>query len=138
MSTIKTYPSKIDNWFIIVVLGTFTASLVSVFFKPDWIAVMIILSIVSLVLLPIVFNTNYRIKGQLLKVQSGIILNLSIDISTINRITATRSILSAPALSLDRLEVFYNKYDSVVISPRNKADFIAQLKQINPNISIDL
>lgn len=42
--------------------------------------------------------------------------------------------LSSPALSLDRLEVFYNKFDSVIISPQNKEDFIVALQNINPAI----
>jgi hypothetical protein len=42
--------------------------------------------------------------------------------------------MSSPALSLDRIEIFYNKFDSVIISPKNKADFVAELKSINPAI----
>lgn len=57
-----------------------------------------------------------------------------IDINTIKSIEPTHTILSAPASSLDRLRISYNKYDDVVISPRRKEEFIRQLHSINPNI----
>ena len=59
-----------------------------------------------------------------------------IDIATITKIENTNSVLSAPALSMDRIEVFYNKYDSVVISPGDKAGFIARLKETNPEVIV--
>jgi hypothetical protein len=46
----------------------------------------------------------------------------------------TAGLLCSPALSLDRIEIFYNKFDSVIASPENKADFVAELKSINPAI----
>jgi len=46
----------------------------------------------------------------------------------------TNSILSAPALSFDRIEIFYNRFDSIVISPGDNAAFIADLKEINSAI----
>jgi len=38
--------------------------------------------------------------------------------------------------SLDRLEIFYNRFDSVVISPEDKAGFIAELTKLNPEIEV--
>ncbi|RYE20562.1 MAG: hypothetical protein EOP51_17605 [Sphingobacteriales bacterium] len=81
------------------------------------------------------FNTVYTITNtQLLKVKSSFVFNKQIPITGITKIVPTKSILSAPALSLDRIEIFYNTYDSVVISPKDKQEFIAQLKTINPAI----
>jgi hypothetical protein len=37
---------------------------------------------------------------------------------------------------LDRIAVVYNKYDEVLISPKEREDFIAELLKINPNIEI--
>jgi hypothetical protein len=79
-------------------------------------------------------TTYYTIDGAELKVRSGFLIHITIDINTITKIVPARSILSAPAVSLDRLEVFYNKYDSVVVSPLDKAGFIAGLKEINEKI----
>ncbi len=91
--------------------------------------------IVLIVLAPMILNTNYTIKGDgSLRVRCGFLINILIDINTIRKIETTKSVLSSPALSLDRLEVFYNKYDSVMISPQNKDAFVAQLQNINPTI----
>ncbi len=57
-----------------------------------------------------------------------------IDINTVKSIEPTHTIPSAPASSLDRLRINYNKYDDIVISPRRKEEFIRQLQSINPNI----
>src|ERR1700744_1474548 len=58
-------------------------------------------------------TTYYVVSGDTLKVRSGFIINITINIATVTRIEQTDTMLSAPALSFDRLEVFYNKYDSV-------------------------
>jgi hypothetical protein len=81
-------------------------------------------------------NTDYTINGSWLHVRSGFLVNKTIDIATIRSVVETNSPLSAPAFSLDRLEINYNLYDSVVISPKNKADFVAELIAINPQIEI--
>lgn len=92
-------------------------------------------AIVLVVVGPMILNTNYTIRGDgSLKVRCGFFVNILIDINLIRKIEATKSVLSSPALSLDRLEVFYNKFDSVIISPQNKEEFIAQLQNINPAI----
>jgi hypothetical protein len=92
------------------------------------------LAIIGVVFFPIFFNTYYAIANDTLKIKCGFFLNTSIGIETIIKIKKTRTIMSSPALSLDRIEIFYNKFDSVIISPKNKADFVAELKSINPAI----
>jgi hypothetical protein len=81
-------------------------------------------------------TTYYTISGSTLRIKSGFIINIVVDIGAISKITPTRNMLSSPALSLDRLEIFYNKYDSVLISPDDKIEFAKQLKSINADISI--
>ncbi|MBL4676880.1 MAG: PH domain-containing protein [Mucilaginibacter sp.] len=87
--------------------------------------------------LPMLLNTKYTIgTDNILNVRCGFLVNINIDITTITRIEHTRNPLSAPALSLDRIEVFYNKFDSVMISPLDTDNFIADLKNINPAIEV--
>jgi hypothetical protein len=94
------------------------------------------LAITGVIFFPIFFNTYYAIANSngILKVKSGLIINTSIEIETIKKIKKTRTLMSSPALSLDRIEIFYNKFDSVIVSPENKAEFVAELKSINPAI----
>jgi hypothetical protein len=81
-------------------------------------------------------TTQYIINENQLLVKSTWIVNERIDISKITKIEKSNSILSSPALSLDRLLVRYNKYDEVLISPKEKKEFIDELLKINPNIEI--
>ncbi|MEG0697900.1 MAG: PH domain-containing protein, partial [Algoriella sp.] len=69
--------------------------------------------------------------------KSGFLVNKKIDINSITKISKTNNPISSPALSLDRIEIFYNKYDSVIISPKNEQEFIQDLQKINSSIIID-
>jgi hypothetical protein len=41
-----------------------------------------------------------------------------------------------PALDKDGLIIYYKKFDDLFISPENKEDFIAALREINPDIEV--
>lgn len=97
----------------------------------------IVIAVVLVFVIHLFATTYYTIDGAELKVRSGFLINITIDINTITKIVPTRSILSAPAVSLERLEVFYNKYDSVVVSPEDKEGFIAGLKGVNEGIVVE-
>lgn len=81
-------------------------------------------------------TTRYIINENQLTVKSTWIVNERIVISKITKIEKSNSILSSPALSLDRLRIRYNKYDEVLISPKEKKAFIDELLKVNPNIEI--
>lgn len=80
-------------------------------------------------------STHYTISGDTLTVKS-ILLCEKININDITKISHTRTWLSAPALSLNRIELRYNRGHTIVISPRNESSFISQLRTINPSIEI--
>ena len=66
------------------------------------------------------------------------IVNERIDISKIRKIEKTNSILSSPALSLDRIAIKFNKFDEVYISPKEKQAFVDELLNVNPDIEIKI
>ena len=76
---------------------------------------------------------KYKIDGEMLS-----IWRTKIDIKTIRKVYATRNPLSSPALSINRIAIVYNKYDEVLISPKDRADFIDELLKVNPNIEVKL
>lgn len=84
----------------------------------------------------ILFSTYYVIEDEVLHVRCGFLYYSRIDIKTINKITETRNIISSPATSIDRMEILYSKYSSVLVSPKDKDGFIEALKTINPAIEI--
>ena len=106
--------------------------LISLAVSSKWIPFFIdLLLYVSLVYLMV--SIKYEINESQLIIHQAM-GKMVIDINTIKSIEPTHTILSAPASSLDRLRISYNKYDDVVISPRRKEEFIRQLQSFNPNI----
>lgn len=92
--------------------------------------------IMASVYCPVFFSTHYTINANgILRVKCSWLINYEVTVANIRKIENTRTLLSAPALSLDRIEIFYNKFDTIIVSPKHKADFITALKKINPAIS---
>lgn len=104
-------------------------------YEQEWIGV-VILGLATLFTCSIWFGTNYRIEGDLLKIKSGLVRFESIDINQIREIEETKTWLSSPACSLDRIVIRYKQFDEIVISPKEKEMFVAHLKEINSRIVI--
>lgn len=134
--TLKTvYPTKVSVTLVLIISLIMGCILVPYAIKSLWIPFTIIL-LLHFLLLFMLANIKYVItESQLIIDQSmGKWGKEVIDISTIKSIEPTHTILSAPASSLDRLRISYNKYDDIIISPRRKEEFIRQLQSINPQI----
>lgn len=75
---------------------------------------------------------RYVIDGDVLVVRSGFV-KYRIVIGSILRIEPTRSVLSSPAWSLDRIRVFFRVggglESSIMISPADRDGFLAALEQ---------
>jgi hypothetical protein len=78
-------------------------------------------------------STYYTVEGGTLTIRSSFI-TWRVPIAKIHSITATRSALSSPALSLDRLRVEYGG-KAIMVSPLDKRAFIDALRAVNPAIS---
>lgn len=134
--TMKTvYPTKVSVTLVLIISLIMGCILVPYAIKSLWVPFIIIL-LLHFLLLFMLANIKYVItESQLIIDQSlGKWGKEVIDISTIKSIEPTHTILSAPASSLDRLRISYNKYDDIIISPRRKEEFIRQLQSINPQI----
>jgi len=129
------YRSAISKGLIVFMFAVIGSVLVMMLVLKVWIGAIIDACVASFIV-HLIVTTYYTISGEVLNIRSGLVFNMDINIATITRIEPTHSALSAPAISFDRLEVFYNKYDSVVISPKDKEGFIAKLKKINPGIVV--
>ena len=134
--TMKTvYPTKVSVTLVLIISLIMGCILVPYAIKSMWIPFIIIL-LLHFLFLFMLANIKYVItESQLIIDQSlGKWGKEVIDISTIKSIEPTHTILSAPASSLDRLRISYNKYDDIIISPRRKEELIRQLQSINPQI----
>jgi hypothetical protein len=130
----KIFKSKIDWWFGLILVYPIFLSITALL-EGEWIGLLGLAGVVGFILV-LSKTTQYIINENQLIVKSTWIVNEKIDISKITKIEKSNSILSSPALSLDRLLVRYNKYDEVLISPKEKIEFINELLKINPNIEI--
>ena len=70
----------------------------------------------------------------MLHIKCGFFRYNSINIMDIKKVSKSRSIISSPAASFDRIEISYGKFDELIISPRHKLKFVDDLQKINPNL----
>ena len=132
----KVFKSKIGLELVIPLIVVFgTVIFLTVFEKPGWLGFVILLLPVLFVV-HIFMITIYTIENNKLTIKSGFLFNKTIDINTIKKITETNNPLSSPATSIDRLEITYAKFDSVIISSKQKMEFINNIKALNPNVEI--
>lgn len=129
------YPSKISYGLLAFIAVVMIGSTLPLIFPPKWI-VLIINLLVLLFIVHIFSTTYYLVDGRFLIVRSGFIVNKKIDINSVKSIKETNSMISAPALSFDRLEVNWGKFSGIVISPRDKHGFVAEMIRINPQIEV--
>jgi uncharacterized membrane protein YdbT with pleckstrin-like domain len=129
------YKSKIGTEILIPLILLFIAL---VFITKDGYSIWWVFAVAPVVLFIVYLfrNTFYTIKDSTLEVKSGFLVNLSIEVNSITKIKETNNILSAPALSLDRLEVSYGTGNKVLISPEEKSKFIEHLRSLNPDIKV--
>ncbi len=111
------------------------AALVGSWLDQSWFGFIVILAGTALFVY-CAMQTYYEVdeKNQLLIVRGGMLINETIKINAIRKIEDSNSILSAPAMSFNRLEIGFNKFDSVLISPKDKIGFVKALQAINPEI----
>ena len=84
------------------------------------------------------FTIRYVVEKNQLLIFSGIGKPFAIAISEIKSVEASRSPISSPAASLERLEIAYGKYDAVYISPYDRKGLVRALLNINPSIKVKL
>ena len=85
------------------------------------------LAVVAL-LLSVLLNTSYTVDRGVLKARSGP-LCWKVPLDQIQSVEMTRSALSSPALSLDRLRIRYGKGRFILVSPADKSGFLRAIGQ---------
>ncbi len=133
-----TFKSKIDIGIVFIIVFVIGLSAIPMFLSPiSWIGIIILLF--TLIFIIYIFVAiKYVIEDNQLFIQTGISKSLKIDIHSISKISKTNNILSSPAASLDRIEIEYGSRNKIIISPKNRNDFFIKIKEINPQVVIDL
>lgn len=83
------------------------------------------------------FGTYYIIEENCLYLKCGPIRE-KIAYDTIKSVKKSRNPLSSLALSIDRIEIRYGKRGLTLISPKDKEEFIEELRKKCPNVYIEL
>jgi len=98
-----------------------------------------IIYLVTGMLIWMLLDTNYKIRNEQLFYCSGP-LRGKIEIANIRKVEHWNkwyvTSFIKPALGNDGFIIHYNKFDDIFISPKNKEDFIAALRKINPEIEV--
>lgn len=129
------FKSKKDIWLAVSIWGV----IILMFFMmiTEQIIVVYIVGILNnALLLWLWFGTSYKIDDENLIVKNGPFKS-TIDIKSIKKLRATKTLLAGPALSIDRIEIQYKRYDFVIVSPKEKNKFIESLLSKNKSIKVD-
>ena len=128
------FKSKIDWWthfaFATLPLTTILFIVLSFIGKAGIISLItaIFCLLLSIFILPIWVSTYYVLGENELIVKSGFIKQ-RIVYSSIKNIKESKNPLASAALSLDRIEIIFGVGGVVLISPKNKQEFLQQLEQ---------
>lgn len=124
-----TFHSRIDAWLAVTLAGSALATLVAAVVSAmqasvaGLLAALVLLALGAGLPLWLLSSTRYVVQGGALQVRSGP-FRWDVPLSAITRVTPTRSVLSSPALSLDRLRIEYGPGRAVLVSPRDKEGFL--------------
>ena len=135
------FSSKIDLWLwgaLALTLGACAFAVWTVGVRGPAMAMVAMLAVCVLALgLPvwIVLGTCYELAERDLLIRSGP-FRWRVPLGQIRAVAPSRSVLSAPALSLDRLRIAYGRAGSILISPRDKLQFLSELQRRCPGIEV--
>ena len=94
----------------------------------------IVMVLVTVVVVWVVLSTYYEFEGAALIVHSGP-FSWRIPLEEISAVRESNSVRSAPALSMDRLEITYRNGRVLLISPEDKPGFLAALRRRAPQLA---
>ncbi len=132
----REYKSKV-GWYYHLIILIMAASTVRSFIVKGSPVTMILLLLATLLCIHILLTTRYRITADgYLIAHCSIFPEKKIKIEEISAVEVTVLPVSSYALSLDRLIIYKGNTQWLLISPKNKQDFVRNLRKINPEIQI--
>ena len=137
---VRTFHSEVVWWYWLSMIMTAIPLFVLFWFHIIWAFVIAVL--IMILEIEMLIHTRYVLTGDgLLRIESGrFFKKTTIDLATVYRIKRVRDILSAPALSVRRLEIRYKengKRKKIQISPKGPEEFIRWISKTNNRIKIN-
>ncbi len=143
------FPSKKDLWLTVIIWTIILVCIIPPILHIDPIGVFMLPTILDkepiksilmvgcgLFLSWLCFGTGYKIQDSKIRIKSGP-YRKTINIKEIRKIRQTKNPFTAPALSMDRIEIYFGQFEMVTLSPKNKKEFIHLLLKENPHIQLD-
>ena len=129
----KQFKSKIDRWIFVLLIVVIIVQIVAVGSAAIQAAdplvttgmIFLMIGVVGLMVW-LLLGTHYTVDRGVIKVVSGP-FRWKVPIDQITSVTATKSPLSSPALSLDRICIRYGKRRRIMISPADRAAFLTAI-----------
>ena len=126
----KRFKSKIDRWIMVLLLVVIIAQIWAISTAATQAGdplvttgiILVGIAVVALMLW-LIIGTHYTVDRGTLRIVSGP-FRWKVAIDQISSVEATKSPLSSPALSLDRLRVRYGENRRILISPADRAGFL--------------
>ena len=141
------FPSRVDTWLMAIgpIAGLAAVTAVAAVggplvlnsgAKPPGLALLAVVLALTIVLpLWLVLDTNYTFTADALRIRSGP-FRWHIALAEVREVSPSRSWMSSPALSLDRLCIRYGTGRSILVSPREKQRFIDALRERCPAVLV--
>ncbi|WP_062048865.1 PH domain-containing protein [Bacillus sp. JCM 19034] len=129
------FPSKKDIWLNILMFGIIVLFLLLPLIEFKLITIVIVYPL-AMLMIWFWIATSYTIEDGILIIRYGP-FSKSIKVKHIQALQKSKSLHSAPAMSIDRIEIRYNQYDTVYISPQKEKEFVETLLKENPTIQLD-
>ena len=127
---LQIFRSKIDRWILVLLLGAIVIDIGAVLqiamrpVGPVATTATILLCIAAAALIAsLLLRTYYTVDKGILRIVSGP-FRWTVAIEQISSVTQTRSPLSSPALSLDRLLIRYGNGRRILVSPADQHGFL--------------
>ncbi len=127
------FKSAVDWWYYLVIVAATVIVLFAVIPLVRSGELSIVFGAATIIVslgLPVwlLFSTNYQIDAKSLRIRSGPFV-WTIALDEIQSIAPSKSVLSSPALSLNRLEILYGRGKRILVSPANPVEFVAAVNQ---------
>lgn len=122
----RRFYSAIDvSLLLLVLLPLLSIPLIN---SPPWQAYLMLL-LLLVATIGLLWPCYYQLNQDHLLVRCGVLIRLRIPYQQIRQVAKSRSVVAAPALSMNRLAIDYGRMDQVLISPKDQAGFCAALQQ---------
>lgn len=126
----RRFRSKVDRWILVLLVVVIVVQVVAVGSAAmqageplAMTGLLLTMIVIAALMVWLLVGTHYTVDRGMLRIASGP-FRWKVPVETITAVEATRSLLSSPALSLDRLRIRYGERRQVMISPADRNGFL--------------